>query len=274
MDSILYHYTGYVALDGILRSSELRLNNVLNMNDAEEMRLFMNGVCRCVTDRLRAEGMPRLAEEAEQLFATELQREFRYSAYAACFSHRKDDAAQWERYGRAGRGVCIGFSREALKKLTTGALSLEQVYYQSDMSGHPLIDTFVRAMQLPEPRRRLVLRRALDEAWTSSAAFKHPSFFSEDEVRLVVTPFQIAYFQVQPQYHVTEDRIKKFYPLNLRELCGEAGISLEELIVEIVIGPQSTQSPPIMRDYLQSLQLPILAEHVTVSECPLRSVVR
>ena len=42
---MLYHYTDFAAFDGIIRCAELRLNNILNMNDASEMRLFMNGIC-------------------------------------------------------------------------------------------------------------------------------------------------------------------------------------------------------------------------------------
>ena len=40
---MLYHYTDFAAFDGIIRCAELRLNNILNMNDASEMRFFMNG---------------------------------------------------------------------------------------------------------------------------------------------------------------------------------------------------------------------------------------
>ena len=41
---MLYHYTDFAAFDGIVRCAELRLNNILNMNDASEMRFFMNGI--------------------------------------------------------------------------------------------------------------------------------------------------------------------------------------------------------------------------------------
>ena len=37
---MLYHYTDFAAFDGIIKCAELRLNNILNMNDASEMRLF------------------------------------------------------------------------------------------------------------------------------------------------------------------------------------------------------------------------------------------
>ena len=38
---LFYHYTDFEALDGILRCAQLRVNNVLRMNDSAEMRHFM-----------------------------------------------------------------------------------------------------------------------------------------------------------------------------------------------------------------------------------------
>ena len=52
---ILYHYTDFQAVDGILRCAQLRVNNVLNMNDSAEMRHFMNRLGAAVTDRLAQE---------------------------------------------------------------------------------------------------------------------------------------------------------------------------------------------------------------------------
>ena len=56
---MLYHYTNFAAFDGIIRCAELRLNNILNMNDASEMRLFMNGIDRKST---RLNSSPREVE--------------------------------------------------------------------------------------------------------------------------------------------------------------------------------------------------------------------
>ena len=59
--------------------------------------------------RLESEGDSKRAGQVRALFREELKKEFYYSAYAACFSLHRDDAAQWERYGNRGRGVCIAF---------------------------------------------------------------------------------------------------------------------------------------------------------------------
>ena len=143
--AILYHYTDFQALDGILRCAQLRVNNVLRMNDSAEMRHFMKRLSSAITERLRQEGMDPQAQAVQALFQEELQKE--YSAFAACFSFQRDDAAQWERYGNRGRGICIAFRREYLQKIAKGSLSLQTVFYQDDMAGHPMVEVFCKLVQ-------------------------------------------------------------------------------------------------------------------------------
>ena len=267
---ILYHYTDFQAVDGILRCAQLRVNNVLRMNDSAEMRHFMNRLCSAIVERLESGGGGEHANAVKALFREELKKE--YSAFAACFSFHRDDAAQWERYGNRGRGVCIGFRREHMQRMAKGALSLQAVFYQDDMAGHPMVEEFCR---LVREGRQLSgedpeIRLAMCEAWACSVSFKHPSFSSEYEMRLVVSPFGKDGLNVEPCYHVTKERIKKYYPLDLRAMCGEAGIGLEDLVTEIIIGPDSTQSMAIFQDYLRDNGLCALAERVSLSDCPLR----
>lgn len=63
---------------------------------------------------------------------------------------------------------------------------------------------------------------------------------------------------------------EKYYPLDVVSMCKKAGIGLEELIAEIIIGPESTQATWILQDYLRDNGLCTLAEHVSLSNCPLR----
>ena len=267
---ILYHYTDFQAVDGILRQAQLRVNNVLRMNDSAEMRHFMDRLCAAVAQRLEEDGNREGAGQVRQRFREELKKE--YSAFAACFSFHRDDAAQWERYGNKGRGVCIGFRGEFLEKMAEGELSLQMVFYQEDMTEHRLVDVFYllvkgeKNLSVDNP----LIKGAMKAAWIQSVVFKHPSFSSENEVRLVVFPFEKRYFDVRPCYHVTTDRIKKYYPLDLLAMCRRAGIGLEDLVSEIIIGPESTQSAFILQDYLRDNGLRKLAGKVTLSECPLR----
>ena len=269
---MLYHYTDFAAFDGIIRCAELRLNNILNMNDASEMRLFMNGICKAVMEKLQSDNEEDKSRQIEAFFREELEEEFRYSAYAACFSKYRDDASQWERYGHLGQGVCIGFHENLMQKMIGGAVSLQTVYYQKDMREHRLVKEFYELMM--EDRQfseiRPDLQQIMDDAWIQSAAFKHPSFASEKECRLVISPFMLNEFAVEPRYHVTAERIKKYYPLDLNRMCGRLGLHMSELIGEIIIGPTSSQSIPILQDYLVDYGLNSLKDRITMSECPLR----
>lgn len=269
---MLYHYTDFAALDGIIRCAELRLNNILNMNDAAEMRLFMNGICKAVVDKLNLDGEKEKARKTEAFFENEMEEEFHYSAYAACFSKYRDDAAQWERYGHLGQGVCIAFQENLMQQLIGGAVSLQEVYYQADMGEHRLVDEFYQLIKGEQkfsdklPR----LQTLMNDAWVQSAAFKHPSFASEREFRLVVSPFISHEFAIEPKYHVAAERIKKYYPLDLNRMCSKLDMHLSDLVGEIIIGPTSSQSLPILQDYLTDSGLGVLKDRISMSECPLR----
>ena len=269
---MMYHYTDFAAFDGIIRCGELRLNNILNMNDASEMRLFMNGICKAVIAKLNADGETSKVYEAEHFFSQEMEQEFSYSAYAACFSIYRDDAAQWERYGHLGQGVCIAFDENLMQKMFGSVISFQEVYYQEDMRGHRLVDEFYRTIKeagqfsdcLPK------MQELMNEAWVNSAAFKHPSFENEREFRLVVSPFISNEFAVEPRYHVSQKRIKKYYPLDLNRMCGKLNMHLTDLVGEIIIGPTSSQSLPILQDYLEDCGLNVLKDKIFMSNCPLR----
>ena len=271
-NQILYHYTDFTVLDGILNKRELRVNNVLNMNDATEMELFMTGIFSAVEKRFSPEENAKIIDQLHFMLGEIRKRYFDFSIYAACFSGFRDDAAQWERYANRGKGVCLCFQRSVLDKLTGGAITLRKVFYQNDMDSHPLVDQIYDLLKETGGKEDSdALREAVHEAWRNCASFKHPSFLSEHEIRLIVMPFEVSHFEIKPQYHVSRERIKKYYPLNLDIMCQKAGVTLEDLIIEIMIGPESTQSAPILRDYLQDLGLNRLAEHISLSDCPLQS---
>lgn len=269
---MLYHYTDFIAFDGIIRYGELRLNNILNMNDASEMRLFMNGLYHAVVEKLSLDGEYEKIRKTRAFFEGELEKEFHYSAYAACFSKYRDDAAQWERYGRFGQGVCIAFHDRLLQAMIGGAVSLQQVYYQADMREHRLVGEFYDLIKKSDKFSQSLpeLQRLMNEAWVQSAAFKHPSFSNEKEVRLVVSPFILNEFSVEPRYHVAAGRIKKYYPLDLSKMCERLSIRLSDLVGEIIIGPASSQSLPILQDYLADSGLGVLKDKINLSDCPLR----
>lgn len=156
--------------------------------------------------------------------------------------------------------------------MTGGAISLQEVYYQEDMREHRLADEFYTLIKGTEVFSEDMpgLKALMNEAWVQSAAFKHPSFASEKEFRLVVSPFISNEFAIEPKYHVAAGRIKKYYPLDLNRMCGKLNMHLTDLVGEIIIGPTSTQSLPILQDYLGDCGLNVLKDKISMSKCPLR----
>ena len=86
----------------------------------------------------------------------------------------------------------------------------------------------------------------------------------------MVSPFISNDFAVEPKYHIARGRIKKYYPLDLNRMCGKLNLHLSDLVGEIIIGPTSSQSIPILQDYLEDCGLNILRDKVSMSDCPLR----
>ena len=159
-----------------------------------------------------------------------------------------------------------------MQKMIGGAISLQDVFYQEDMHEHRLVGEFYQLIKDSEnfSEEMPELQNLMTEAWIQSAAFKHPSFASEKESRLVVSPFISNEFAVEPKYHVSMDRIKKYYPLNLNRMCSKLNMHLSDLVGEIIIGPTSSQSLPILQDYLDDCGLNVLKDKICMSKCPLR----
>lgn len=273
-NDILYHYTDYQALDGILRQAQLRVNNVLNMNDAAEMRYFMDGLCDAVAGRLEGDGDHERAEWVRELFREELKKEFFYSAYAACFSLYRDDAAQWERYGNRGRGVCIAFLGEISPEDGPGRLvppdSLLPGRHGRPQSDRRLLPAHEKEGKAAGRREGTGYQESHELCLELFRGVQAPFLFLRAGGAAGGLPSVKEFFDVSPCYHIAVERIKKYYPLDLMDMCQKAGIGLEELVPEIIIGPESTQSRSILQDYLRDNGLKELAERVSLSQCPLR----
>lgn len=202
MEQLLYHYTDFTSLDGIINRRELRVNNVLNMNDSREMDLFISGLFDAVKKRFEQIGDEKMASSLDEVQRIVKNHYFDLSAYAACFSESRDDAAQWERYANRGKGVCLCFRKAMLEKLTGTAISLTKVTYQNDMDDHPLAEKLFELLKSRTYLRdAMELKKIVVEVCRNSAAYKHPSFASESEYRLVVMPSDVKSLQLKTLAH-------------------------------------------------------------------------
>lgn len=268
----LYHYTDFNAMRGIITNGEIWLWNLRRMNDSQEMQYFIKELSIAVKSRLKKEHYNCM----EKLFAENLKDFNNLSSYAACFSEYSDDAAQWARYAKGGMGVCIAFNKELLSKIgTSGHAPLCKVNYSGNCNDLGIVkelaelieETAENSEQSPTAEK---IHETFNRLITSSPLFKHPSFISEKEWRLVSLPYNVNEYLGTPHFFVEETNIKKYYILNLRKVCENLGARYSDLFEEICIGPQARVTAQVLSDYFSATGIGELCNKIKLSECPLR----
>ncbi|MBO4508970.1 MAG: DUF2971 domain-containing protein [Spirochaetaceae bacterium] len=263
----LYHYTDFNAMRGIISNGEIWLWNLRRMNDSQEMQYFIKELKIAVRKLLEPEFYARM----EQLFSENLKDFDTLSSYASCFSEYADDAAQWTRYAKNGMGVCIAFNREMLAKIgEAGHAPLCRVNYSRNCDNLEIVKDLASLIKTESDGTTEKIRETFNRLITSSPLFKHPSFISEKEYRLVSLPYNVTEYLGEPHFFVEETNIKKYYILKLRNVCTALNLKYADLFEEICIGPQARVTKDVLSDYFTSTGMGELCKKIKLSECPLR----
>ena len=271
-NTTLYHYTDFNAMRGIITNGEIWLWNLRRMNDSQEMQYFIKELKIAVKKQL----LQKEYECMERTFSENLKNFDKLSSYAACFSEYSDDAAQWARYAKNGMGVCIAFNKKLLAKIgEAGHAPLCKVNYSRNCDDLSIVKEMAQLIKkiaantnpLPSTEK---IHEVFNRLITSSPLFKHPSFISEKEYRLVSLPYNVNEYLGDPHFFVEETNIKKYYILNLKNVCKPLGIKYADLFEEICIGPQARVTPDVLSDYFASTGMNELCKKIKISECPLR----
>ena len=263
----LYHYTDFNAMRGIITNGEIWLWNLRRMNDSQEMQYFIKELKAAVKKRIPPEKYARL----EGLFIENLRDFDKLSSYASCFSEYCDDAAQWARYAKNGMGVSIAFNKELLEKIgEEGHAPLYKVNYSENCDALEIVTELSNLVLSNVKNDSPECRELFNRLVTSSPLFKHPSFISEREYRLVSLPYDVSKYLGEPHFFVEETNIKKYYILRLRDVCKNLSIPYHKLFTEIRIGPEARVTKDVLSDYFASTGMEELCEKVRISECPLR----
>lgn len=263
----LYHYTDFNAMRGIIINGEIWLWSLRRMNDSQEMEYFVRELKAAVKKRIDSS----LYERTEKLFSENLKDFDKLSSYAACFSEYSDDAAQWSRYAKNGMGVCISFDKDLLLKIgNAGHAPLCKVNYSANCDDLEIVKEISDSVLHPEKYSSEKIHEIFNKLVTNSPIFKHPSFSSEKEYRLVSLPYKQNEFLGKPHFYIEENNIKKYYILNMKSVCQNLGIKYTDLFTEICIGPQARVPKNVLSDYFECMDYPELCEKIKVSDCPLK----
>lgn len=266
---ILWHYTDYVAYNGILSNGEIWLGNVRNMNDAEEMFFFIDKVVKDgVKNRLIENDKEEELKKLEKIIKEQKNKRKGKVILAACFSSNEDEASQWDRYAKNGAGVAIGFNRELFEKIIEDMnLWIQKVCYDKNSDDDEFVDNLYNYVVNGSTNEYGEdIDKLFDKIWTYSASYKHPSFKLEGETRLMTLPT----VSDNIEYKVFRDHIKKYYILRIKELCASKNIKYSDLVEKIIIGPKSKQNINVLSEYMSNIGLDELKDKIFLSQCPLQ----
>lgn len=272
---LLYHYTNFVALEGILLKDGLRLHSYKEMNDKKELLHFIEMAEKAVIKRCKLERKPYLIESVKKIFSQQKIKRKNDEVYLASFSEWEDDAAQWERYGCMGQGVAIAFDFEKLKEVTRYySLICNRVFYGKTADSHNIIDDIMDVLDNHYPTKNGLndWETIFNNMWAFAAAHKNASFESEKEYRILTLPtWNGKRFDHLGEIQVvtTPAQIKKCLCLNLKEGCVNQNIHLEDLIKKIVIGPKSNVEVNEVKSWLSANGSGMLGKHVHKSSSSL-----
>lgn len=259
----LYHYTSFQALEGILKSKELWLGNLKYMNDRKELQFFFDGIKKALIRELYG-----YENAINGLFEDQMKRFEGKTSYAFSLSKQVDDASQWDRYASKGRGVCIKFNAEKLKEVIKGKATLNTVFYNETLQDHSIKNIIVQYIMNNNLSGEFSsINEVFENAWACAAAFKHPSFKAESEVRICAYPFIDQFLTGELKYKVGEYGLREYYPISLGSgLDRTYGGTIEG----IIIGPSAGIDTNILTRYLQMHNVDISNICIGESNCPLR----
>ena len=110
----IYHYTDVRGALAIIESGHLWFTERAHLNDPIELQYGLR-----IGHEMFEEAVKRAGPTVPQQTANHLMEEagvglIEFGSWVASFSYDGDDLSQWRSYADDGRGVCLGFSVQAL----------------------------------------------------------------------------------------------------------------------------------------------------------------
>ena len=123
MKNELCHYCDLSGFKAIIENQTLWLSDLHYMNDSSEESLFLDAltdVMRNFRNTLYNATKTYLDNDSfMNSFFTNIKSRYTNMSYICCFTNEKnDDLSQWRGYADDGRGLCIGFKKRFIIKLS------------------------------------------------------------------------------------------------------------------------------------------------------------
>ncbi len=250
--NIVYHYTDFNGLIGIIQNNSLFSSNATYLNDYSELEYGNNLISETISKIIKRKELRNyfdLGEEEISLLQKTIKLLRNYSnsnICVCCFSYNPDLLSQWRGYANNGNGVAIGFPIYELRDSITPKVHNAMIEYNRQKQTKELEEIIAIALDYAVVKRsdfgyskRQVFKhfpKALISILSSlTPRFKNIGFKEEDEFRLIYDPL----------YHEKYKEENEEIPQKLFRTNGKHLIPYIELkpkvgkfpISEIMIGP-------------------------------------
>jgi hypothetical protein len=206
-DGLLWHYTDFNGLHGMVAEDHIRASGIAYLNDAAEFKYTID-IARPYlepgTVKLGDIGLFLTREDVPKFVQQVLDRARRSGVFVMSLSRKADDLSQWRAYSGAGTGFSLGFARDALETLGRDQY-FEMVDCEYDLAAQEnevkdVVESTYEAMAAEERglnRADAVQRDRFFDKWSfqlfqnlerAAVRNKSPKFIDEGEVRLVMRP--------------------------------------------------------------------------------------
>lgn len=199
-EGFIYHYTSSEGLLGILRDKTLWFTDTMALNDSSEGNYIWEILEECLKDNYDEKfntAILALEKDAYEM-DEETKGNFEPCAYFICsFSENQDSLPMWNYYTKnvnsVGYNIC--FDRQYLTKIVKEwdkkfNVTLCQVVYDKEKQKEWMksaLDLIYKYWKKHKKNFRLELLSCLQYLFARvRIVFKHPSFASEQEIRLVI----------------------------------------------------------------------------------------
>jgi hypothetical protein len=171
-----------------MESGRLRFSDINMLNDAVEYRWGYSIFEEAATRLIKRIGVPENVPQMDIAFfgaVDEILSKGQLIAhpFVSCLSLDANSLDQWRKYADDGRGYAIGFLASSLRRMP---ISILEVSYDREVQVKEMMAALLAVFSRSSPPQLPLQGEAFEDTALIAAymaAFKHPSFASEREVR-------------------------------------------------------------------------------------------
>ena len=234
---LLFHYTDFDGVAGILASRSLWLSKVSTLNDTSEIELAVRQFKARAAQA--AERLPKDEAEFLRHVADHLNDARRTNICVASFGEEDDQLEHWRSYANDGRGIALGFRgaelREAGRRHDVRLIKCVYDPKEHAQIIDDLLELLMKALRAVRPREERERKALIDDFNTvfllTAPVIKDPHFGGEREWRLVSMPRSADDPRLTAQLAGNVASVRFVMPLT-EELPARSGI-----LACVTIGP-------------------------------------